>query len=144
LRPLTRTGAKQLIPVANKRILHYAIEAIGDGVQLGVKITCIPPGRATGPRPCGHDRAGLHRGRTVSHVSWGQPRTRWGEGVSSHVRIVCSEVENSIILQNTWIAHIPTRMDRSLIGKNVRIEKGPERPRARTLVLGDSSQARVQ
>lgn len=64
--------------------------------------------------------------------------------ISKGVRIVCSEVENSIILENTSIAHIPTRMDSSLIGKNVRIEKGPERPRALTFVLGDSSQVRVQ
>ena len=64
LRPLTHTSAKQLIPVANKPILHYAIEAlkrsgikdigivvgdtrqeiksaIGSGKDFGVKITYI-------------------------------------------------------------------------------------------------------
>ncbi|MHB1685278.1 MAG: sugar phosphate nucleotidyltransferase, partial [Bacilli bacterium] len=64
LRPLTYTGAKQLIPVANKPILFYGIEAIrdagiseigivvgdtgaeirsavGDGDQWGVRVTYI-------------------------------------------------------------------------------------------------------
>jgi glucose-1-phosphate thymidylylransferase, long form len=65
LRPITHTQNKHLIPIANKPILHYAIEAaveagikeigivanadndevpraIGDGSQWGVKITYIP------------------------------------------------------------------------------------------------------
>jgi len=65
LRPITHTRNKHLIPIANKPILHYAIEAaadagireigivvnadsdevpraIGDGTRWGVKITFIP------------------------------------------------------------------------------------------------------
>ena len=65
LRPITHTSAKQLVPVANKPILFYAIEAIcaagirdigivvgdtaseiraacGDGAQWGCRITYIP------------------------------------------------------------------------------------------------------
>jgi glucose-1-phosphate thymidylyltransferase len=64
LRPITHTAAKQLVPVANKPILHYAIEAmqeagikeigiivgdtraevkanVGDGSRWGVKVTYI-------------------------------------------------------------------------------------------------------
>ncbi|APF20111.1 glucose-1-phosphate thymidylyltransferase [Calditrichota bacterium LG25] len=65
LRPLTHTQNKHLIPIANKPIIHYAIEycaeagikeigivynadstaipdALGDGAQFGVKLTFIP------------------------------------------------------------------------------------------------------
>ena len=65
LRPFTYTGAKQLVPVANKPILFYAIEALvqagvteigvitgdtgrqirealGDGARFGAKLTFIP------------------------------------------------------------------------------------------------------
>lgn len=65
LRPLTHTSAKQLIPVANKPVLHYGLEqlreagitdigmivgetrkevmaALGDGSALGLSITYIP------------------------------------------------------------------------------------------------------
>ena len=65
LRPITHTSAKQLVPIGNKPILYYAIDAlkaagiddigiitgetgaevsaaVGDGAKFGVKITCIP------------------------------------------------------------------------------------------------------
>jgi glucose-1-phosphate thymidylyltransferase len=65
LRPLTYTGAKQLVPIANKPVLFYALEhlvaagiteiaivvgdthqqirdAVGDGSQFGARVTYIP------------------------------------------------------------------------------------------------------
>jgi glucose-1-phosphate thymidylyltransferase len=71
LRPITHTSAKQLVPVANKPILFYAIEAIrdagitdigiivgdtqeeiraavGDGSLFGVKVTYIPQDAPSG------------------------------------------------------------------------------------------------
>jgi len=72
LRPLTHTGPKQLIPVANKPVLFYAIEdlkeagvtdiglilgtnmpekvkeAVGDGSKFGVNITYIMQGEPKG------------------------------------------------------------------------------------------------
>lgn len=77
LRPLTHTGAKQLIPIANKPVLYYIIEdlknagienigvivgydktridsiknAVGDGSRWGVKITYI---EQDAPRGIGH------------------------------------------------------------------------------------------
>ena len=71
LRPFTHTGAKQLIPVANKPILYYVLEdikkcgitdvgiiightknevkkAVGDGSKFGLKLTYIEQDRAAG------------------------------------------------------------------------------------------------
>ncbi len=71
LRPLTHTSNKHLIPIANKPILHYSIEAmrdagireigivinagtrevpeaIGDGKAFGVRITYIPQEKPSG------------------------------------------------------------------------------------------------
>lgn len=71
LRPLTHTSAKQLVPVANKPVLFYGIEAlasvgihdigivvgdtradieaaVGDGSRWGVKVTYIPQDKPRG------------------------------------------------------------------------------------------------
>ncbi|HEX6513578.1 MAG TPA: glucose-1-phosphate thymidylyltransferase [Chloroflexota bacterium] len=57
-----------------------------------------------------------------------------------HVVIEDSEIENSIILENTRISGTPARLDASLIGRDVRIQRSERRPKAYTLMLGDHSQ----
>jgi glucose-1-phosphate thymidylyltransferase len=75
LRPITHTSAKQLVPVANKPILFYGIEAmaaagiveigiivgdtraevmsaVGDGSQFGVKVSYIPQDAPLGLAHC--------------------------------------------------------------------------------------------
>jgi glucose-1-phosphate thymidylyltransferase len=75
LRPLTHTSAKQLVPVANKPVLHYGLEAIrdagitsvgiiigdtgpeirravGDGSQFGLEVTYIPQEAPLGLAHC--------------------------------------------------------------------------------------------
>ena len=75
LRPITHTSAKQLVPVANKPILFYGLEAmvaagidqigiivgdtraevmaaIGDGAQFGVEVTYIPQDAPLGLAHC--------------------------------------------------------------------------------------------
>ena len=85
LRPITHTSAKQLVPVANKPVLFYGIEALveagveeigiidrprdrrrdraaaGDGSAFGASITYIAPGRAARPRARGAHRRGVPR-----------------------------------------------------------------------------------
>ena len=75
LRPITHTSAKQLVPIANKPILFYGIEAmkkagineigiivgdtrkeimaaVGDGSKFGIKATYIPQDQPLGLAHC--------------------------------------------------------------------------------------------
>jgi len=75
LRPITHTSAKQLVPVANKPVLFYGLEAIraagitdvgiivgdtrpeieaavGDGAELGLRVTYIPQSAPLGLAHC--------------------------------------------------------------------------------------------
>jgi glucose-1-phosphate thymidylyltransferase len=50
------------------------------------------------------------------------------------------EIENSIVLQGSRIERIPGRIADSLIGTNVRIHPGAERPRVHRFLVGDNSE----
>ncbi len=50
------------------------------------------------------------------------------------------EIENSIVLEGSRIERIPGRIADSLIGTNVRIHPGAERPRVHRFLIGDNSE----
>src|SRR5215470_1131084 len=63
LRPITHTSAKQLVPIANKPIIFYGIEAMAeagikqigivvDGTRWGIEITYIPQDAPLGLAHC--------------------------------------------------------------------------------------------
>jgi glucose-1-phosphate thymidylyltransferase len=53
--------------------------------------------------------------------------------------ITSSELEHSIVLENSTIEDIHTRIEDSLIGRNVRLTRSAMKPRAHKLLLGDNS-----
>lgn len=60
-----------------------------------------------------------------------------------HVLIEDSEIENSIVLENTHIVDAGGRIDASLIGREVRVHRSAKRPKAYMLMLGDHSQVEL-
>ena len=50
-----------------------------------------------------------------------------------------SEVEYCIVLENSRIYNVPTRIEASLVGRNVEVYAETQRPRAHKLMLGDYS-----
>jgi glucose-1-phosphate thymidylyltransferase len=80
----------------------------------------------------------IGRGARIEHAYIG-PFTSVHEDV--HIR--ASEVEHSIILSGSAILELGSRVEDSLVGHNVRIERTQSKPKAYRFMLGDNSQVDV-
>ena len=60
-----------------------------------------------------------------------------------HVTVENSEIEHSMVLEYSQIKDIHTRIQDSLIGRYVTIERSPFKPKAHKLTLGDHSQVGI-
>jgi len=63
--------------------------------------------------------------------------------INNNVTIKNSEVEHSIILENTSILDIGVRIEDTLVGKNVEIVKSQHKPKAYRFMLGDGSKVGI-
>jgi glucose-1-phosphate thymidylyltransferase len=59
--------------------------------------------------------------------------------IHDDVRIRNSEIEHSIVLERCSIEDVPVRIEASLIGKEVRIQRSQRKPSAYRFMVGDSS-----
>jgi glucose-1-phosphate thymidylyltransferase len=64
--------------------------------------------------------------------------------INDGVVIRSSEVEHSIVLEDSQVIDIGSRLEDSLIGKNVKIAKDSKKPRAYRMMLGDNSEVSVK
>jgi glucose-1-phosphate thymidylyltransferase len=53
------------------------------------------------------------------------------------------EVENSILLEGALVADLDTRLEGSLIGRNVRVRRSHSKPKAYRLLVGDNSEIKI-
>lgn len=56
-----------------------------------------------------------------------------------NTKIINCEIDHSIVLENSALENISTRITDSLVGKNVEVRKYPRLPKAYRFMLGDSS-----
>ncbi|NTV62894.1 MAG: glucose-1-phosphate thymidylyltransferase [Oscillochloris sp.] len=54
-----------------------------------------------------------------------------------------SEIEHSIVLEHSAVRGLPSRLEDSLIGRNVEVARSPLKPKAYRLMLGDNSSVGV-
>jgi glucose-1-phosphate thymidylyltransferase len=63
--------------------------------------------------------------------------------VADGVRICRSEVEHSIILSDSVVEDLGTRMEASLLGRNVKLTRSDGRPKTLRLLVGDRSEIEI-
>jgi glucose-1-phosphate thymidylyltransferase len=133
------TGQVQDMLEANRLILDD-IEERHDGEVVDSRVegrVCIEAGarleRATVRGP-----AIIGAGTTVTDAYIG-PYTALGDDVT----IDHAELEHSIVLSGSTVRDLDSRVEASLIGRNVTIGKGPAMPRAYRFVVGDNAEISI-
>ncbi|MCL5105570.1 MAG: glucose-1-phosphate thymidylyltransferase [Armatimonadetes bacterium] len=63
--------------------------------------------------------------------------------INDRCKICASEIEHSIILEDSQVINIGSRLEDSLIGKNVRIDQDGKKPKAYRMMVGDNSTVSV-
>ena len=138
LRPLTYTSAKQLVPVANKPVLFYGIEALA---AAGIRDIGIVVGDTEA-----EIRAAVGDG------------SRWGVTVTYIPQDAPRGLAHAVLISEEYIGRDPfvmylgdnllnkgiTQFVQSLIGKNVRISREPVKPSAFRFMLGDNSEVGIR
>jgi glucose-1-phosphate thymidylyltransferase len=133
------TGQVEDMLEANRLILDDLEERVdGELVDTRVEGRVVIEEGARLERSTVRGPAIVGRGSHVSDAYIG-PYTAVGDGV----RIEGAELEHSIVLSGSHIGHLEYRIEASLIGRNVRIGKGPALPKAYRFVVGDNADVQI-
>ena len=63
--------------------------------------------------------------------------------IDRDVEIIGSEVEHSILLEGASVRNLATRIEASLLGRNVKLARGEEMPKTLRMIVGDNSEIRI-
>ena len=133
------TGQVQDMLEANRLILDDLVERIdGELVDCRVEGRVVIEAGARLERTTVRGPAVVGRGSVISDAYIG-PFTAIGDEVT----IRDAELEHSIVLSGSTIADLEYRIEASLIGRNVRIGRGPALPKAYRFVVGDNADVRI-
>jgi glucose-1-phosphate thymidylyltransferase len=133
------TGQVQDMLEANQLILDDLGERVdGELVESRVEGRVVIEEGARLERATVRGPAIVGRGSLITDAYIG-PYTAIGEEVT----ITRAELEHSIVLSGSSISDLEYRIEASLIGKNVRIGRGPALPKAYRFVVGDNADVQI-
>jgi glucose-1-phosphate thymidylyltransferase len=133
------TGQVQDMLEANQLILDdLATSVDGELIDSRVEGRVVIAEGARLERATVRGPAIVGRGTTITDAYIG-PYTAVGDDVT----ISNAELEHSIVLSGSSIADLEYRIEASLIGKNVRIGRGPAFPKAYRFVVGDNADVQI-
>jgi glucose-1-phosphate thymidylyltransferase len=133
------TGQVEDMLEANRLILDELREQVdGELVDSRVEGRVVIAEGARLERTTVRGPAIVGRGSQLTDAYIG-PYTAIGEDV----RIEKAELEHSIVLSGSAISDLEYRIEASLIGKNVRIGRGPALPKAYRFVVGDNADVQI-
>jgi glucose-1-phosphate thymidylyltransferase len=133
------TGQVQDMLEANRLILDDLMEQIdGELVDSRVEGRVVIAEGARLERTTVRGPAIVGRDSRLTDAYIG-PYTAVGDGVT----IEKAELEHSIVLSGSSISDLEFRIEASLIGKNVRIGRGPALPKAYRFVVGDNADVQI-
>jgi glucose-1-phosphate thymidylyltransferase len=133
------TGQVQDMLEANQLILDDLSEQVdGELVDSRVEGRVVIEEGARLERATVRGPAIIGRGTRITDAYIG-PYTAIGDEVT----ITRAELEHSIVLSGSSISDLEYRIEASLIGKNVRIGRGPALPKAYRFVVGDNADVQI-
>jgi glucose-1-phosphate thymidylyltransferase len=133
------TGQVQDMLEANRLILDDLQERVeGELVDSRVEGRVVIEAGARLERTTVRGPAIVGRGSRITDAYIG-PYTAIGEEVA----IEKAELEHSIVLSGSSICDLEYRIEASLIGKDVRIGRGPALPKAYRFVVGDHADVQI-
>jgi glucose-1-phosphate thymidylyltransferase len=133
------TGQVQDMLEANRLILDDLSERIdGELVDSRVEGRVVIEEGARLERATVRGPAIIGRGSKITDAYIG-PYT----AIAENVTIERAELEHSIVLDGSEISDLEYRIEASLIGKHVRIRRGPPLPKAYRFVVGDNADVQI-
>jgi glucose-1-phosphate thymidylyltransferase len=133
------TGQVQDMLEANRLILDDLEERVdGEVVDSRVEGRVVIEEGARLERATVRGPAIIGRGSKIVDAYIG-PYTAIGDDV----QIEKAELEHSIVLSGSSISDLESRVEASLIGKNVKIRRGPALPKAYRFVVGDNADVQI-
>lgn len=116
---------------------HISAEATIDNCDIDPRVTVQAGAHISNSVVRGPAIIGEH---TIIRDSYIGPFT----SIYHHVTVTNCEIERSIILEETEITDLPTRLQDSLIGRKVTLTRNTLKPHALKMNLGDNSVVRVE